>query len=273
MQYLKSTKLAFILGALFMSLPAALPIPAQAEENIWQDEGEFSDEEADEHEVLNDEPAFSPYRVLGRGLVDRRTEEVLQIACVGPESSCELIQFLRTDTSGVQTLHGPIMEISDDDGITRSEILKTLREHELAAPVVAGNRIFQVSQAIYLGKSTHAISNHAGPATPVVAVTALYGIGRALPAIWFNNGIAIAGAAGFAWVLPFVGVPLILDLAFLPFQITKMNREFGALFGGFGKNVTLKMMQDRSANAWQLKPRRVSHRGFERFMNALAGAR
>jgi len=191
--------------------------PALAEVNPWQDESEYLEEEAGADEVLSGEPVFSPYRVLGRGLIDRRTGEILQIACVGPESSCALIQFLRTGTSGVQTLLGPIMEVSDDDGVTRKEILKTLREHELAAPVIPVNRIFQVSQAIYLGKSTQRIGIMVRMATLLVVLSCLYGLGRGLPALWFTNGVAIAGAAGFAWLLPFVGLPVILYLVFLPF--------------------------------------------------------
>lgn len=278
MQYFKSTKLAFLLGALFIGLPIVHSIPAQAEENIWQDEGEFADEEFDVSEVPTGEPVFTPYRVLGRGLVDRRTGEVLQMACVGAEEnelSCSKLRFLWTNTDGVQTLLGPMLEVNDVDGITRKEIQQELRKHRLAAPVMPKNRIFQASQAIYLGRTTKNIyvtqGNNSLSQVTTLGVMGVTSWG--VCALIFNHGVMFTGAASLVWALPFIGVPLVVDLALLPFQISKMNREFGALFGGFGKKVTLKMLQDRSVNAWQLKPRGVSHRGFKRFMTALTGAK
>lgn len=207
------------------------------------------------------------YKVLGRGLENRKTGASLQLACVGGieegvtgEANCRTLQFILTDAGGSQRLIGQKMTFGISDKLTRKAILRELRAQGLAAPKEFANT-YQASRVFYGGEGVNG-----APAIWLVFGT-LGGSGVASSI--FAGGMATFSLPIVGGTIVFLSIPLITDLIRLPFQMRKARREFGFLFGKMGPNITVKALEDRSKLSWQLKPKAVGARGFDRFVEAI----
>jgi len=241
----------------------ALPISSQAEP-VSLDDPEFDD--VLEMAAPSAEEFANSYKVLGRGLENRNTGASLQLACVGgleegvsEEANCQTLQFLLTHSGGSQRLIGQKMSFGVTDKLTRKKILAELRAQGLAAPKQLRNT-YQASHVFY---------GDAVKGAP--AIWLMFGTlgGSGVASSIFAGGIATFSLPIVAGTVVFLSIPLITDLIRLPFQMRKARRDFGYLFGKMGPNVTVKALEDRSKLSWQLKPKTVSAKGFDRFVEAI----
>lgn len=209
----------------------------------------------------------SSFRVLGRGLYDAETGSTLQIACVGEvqggEQGCESLQFLLTDHFKAEQLVGPVMKFVEGEKLTRKKVLQEMRQQNLAPPKKLRNS-FRATKVFHLGEAGDGVS----------AAWLLIGghVGYALSTVAFAGGLSVVTVPVIGGALLFVAIPVLTDLARLPFQMRKARRDFGCLFGDMGPNITVAALNDRSKPAWQLKPKRVSSKGFQRFVQSLIEA-
>ncbi len=103
--------------------------------------------------------SLPPLKRLGRGVSDRKTGEKLQLACVGElreeqgERGCELLQFLKTDAGGEESLVGPVTDISDTEHSATRQIREELRCYGLYKHTVSGRFfLFSAGMLPFLGE-------------------------------------------------------------------------------------------------------------------------
>lgn len=250
---------------LFLVFTLASASHAETVTDFSLDDPEFDD--VLEMAAPSAEEFANSYKVLGRGLENRKTGASLQLACVGGllegvsgEANCRTLQFLLTDPDGSQRLIGQKMTFGISDKLTRRTILRELRAQGLAAPKEFANT-YQASRVFYGGEGVNGAP----------AIWLIFGTlgGSGVSSSLFAGGVATFSLPIIAGTIVFLSIPLMTDLIRLPFQMRKARREFGYLFGKMGPNITVKALEDRSKLSWQLKPKQVAAKGFDRFVDAI----
>lgn len=171
------------------------------------------------------------YKVIGRGIEDRKTHEILQLACVGKpsldlptEASCSQLQFLYTDVNRVQTLIGSPLEVSHEE--SSPSLNKQIKSQIKLLRKKAGRDV--------VGSTAH-----------IFFLTAGAGLGVAVT--W-----TLAGP---------IGVGLFLIAAkpvFLP-----------SVYDGFAKGLTdlsgfhSEELKNKSVDAWALNAKLTSNKNFQ----------
>lgn len=191
---------------------------------------------------------FKSLKVVGRGVQNKKTDESLQLACVGKrtqkeslERECDVLNFLLTDASGIQSLVGKPFYITEDSGKSVKKQLKTqmqnrgLQNNPGSSEKMANIRgLFQKHDEL-------------GARASALAFSALAIIGG-LP-LW---GLAIGPA-----------MLLMVDIVKLPFAIVDDAR-----YGAKALNVkNAQALRDRATAQWQIRPKRVH----AKYFNAVVG--
>jgi hypothetical protein len=232
-----------------------------------------------------------PLKRLGQGIGDRRTGEKLQLACVGEvkgdslERGCELIQFLATSAGGDEVLVGPVLDLSKSNGSVTREIRDELKCYGLFKHVTSG-RFFYFSRIGFgdLGEEKRSRCNNPRYSTlskkewedqrdrkddredrrnSILAPVFVVGGAGVLAYFLITGALGTAGA--FLFVPGVYASMFVVDGISYPFRM--LFQGPGGPLGVRAKNV--EALESRAQVAWQIKPKKMSHRRFQRVLDRL----
>lgn len=204
-----------------------------------------------------------PYAVLGRGVTDRKSGAILQLACKSEpientqgELQCEEVQFIESDLSGNVTEIGRPMRLGVDFSSTRD--LKKMLKNQVRSMKRSG----ELPGRALFSSTKNWITADMPPGT------------KALPFL-IGGGLALMLATGGAPVLGVIGVslfgafPIGIDIILIP-----LGLGVGAIKGDyFIGTKTLSVygwVRDRDPRYWQFKPRTISRKNYERFKSIVS---
>ncbi len=185
----------------------------------------------------NSSALATEYNILGKGIENRRTHEIIAIACVGKptaelpaESNCSQIQALyyKPNAEAPVLLIGSVHGVSENDKEpTKAELKKEYRE-------IAES--FHDYRFHNLNHRWHWVS----------IINATVGVGS-----WIGIGAALIGGTVF-W--PF-GVAFAASVALIPVDNYIYDRVF--------VNTTLTKFSNQDGWNWSVEPKKISNRKFK----------
>lgn len=213
--------------------------------------------------------AQAPLKILGRGILNRDTKEVLQLACVGApkensiEASCGEMQFVYSAVGKTAILIGEKFKMADIESagasINRKKIKKELK-----------NKIIQFQKDELLRPDVdvfHELFPRAAQLDPhkmKVLSPSILGAGFAIciPLAVVYAGPAIACPAMMALAMLIMYAPFIEDLALLPMRLVLRN----AMAGGFVESYSnVSQLGNRDLEFWQERAKAIRSESFRQF--------
>lgn len=199
-----------------------------------------------------------PYAVLGRGVKNRKTGTILQLACktepvmnADGELQCAEVQFIEVDLSGNVREMSRTLRLGVDFNST-SEFKKMLKQRVKAlkkSGELPGHELFSSTKNWF----TH-VQN---PGTKILPIL-------------LGGGAAFLLASGGAPVLSVIGIglfgafPIGIDVVLIPLGLS-VNAIKGDYFIGNKTLAVYGWVKDRDPKYWQFKPRGLSPKNYERF--------
>ncbi len=213
-----------------------------------------------------------PIKVLGRGILNSQTQEVLQLACVGtpqilnPESSCDLLQFIYISPYGKFSKLGKPFTIKalthDLQNLSKRGVIKELKEKIISL------------KTENLTSSDSDLADELFPYTVKVNGQGETGNLKYTYPIFFTavgifSGV-ILGVSGFnpatSWVVVVSAIailawtaPFILDLLSLPARMISKQMLSNAMIGS---STSPSVLTERNISFWQERAQSVKHRAF-----------
>ena len=208
--------------------------------------------------------ATENYKVIGRGIYNARTDEVLQIACVGHnkqnsnEPDCSELQFyLKSETQG--SLIGPVLKMTAGQKV-KSQLSDHFVKHGITDDL-SKNRKFAMTRKIFAQSNSRQYG-----AEDAVLLTFTGWITAEL----VLSGLSSATAFGpVALVVVGAGLtaPIVLDVITYPFAAILDKVEGNAVYGFNVKNINA--LNDKAKYSWQFKPKKVKADRFESIVSKL----
>ncbi len=196
-------------------------------------------------------------KIIGRGTEDRKTGETLRLICAGNldsetnEQSCSKIRFLVESQDGAQEqIIGPTLSI-DVDAPLKKQLKQELKRTHLRAPFATK---FPMTTALYVPSASNYYIGGWFFMAGLVQITR----------IQFSLGQAAITTTGNLLGPLALGLPILVDLLTMPFR-----KDIWGITG-LDKEVTVRALQSRKVEAWQLLPRKISHRNFSLMLKRLA---
>lgn len=198
-------------------------------------------------------PGEDTYKVVGRGMESRSTGERIQLACVGSilesgERSCDTLRLLYTDAGGNSKLVWSALHLNEDKRV-KKQVALYLREAKISKQNPFGVVRHWYQEKLFGGLFSPS-RNGTVPGAIFMSMLLLgtcVATGGGTCALAVGNLAVVAG-----FVLPVIG----FDLLFFPAQ----------RIATMGSARSVKALQDRSMPAWQLRPRKVSGRRFDKIL-------
>lgn len=193
------------------------------------------------------------YKVIGRGVADKKTGERIQIACAGErngstlERGCNELQFLISSDNQVE-LVGPVMRVNSESKI-KKQLKKEFEKHNFTDDL-SKNRTFAYTRKIFRQDKSR----------PWIPADALLLTGVSWKIVSF-----FSLTSGWVAVPLLIGAglssPVVLDILLMPFTLILDAKEKNAIYG-FSTSST-EALSDHAKFSWQWKPRQIKSSRFQ----------
>lgn len=196
-----------------------------------------------------------PRKIIGRGLEDRRTGEKIRLTCAGPfdaqknEWDCSKLRFIYEVYGQPDQFVGPALAI-DVNAPLKQQLKDALKQNHLRADFQTK---FPLTYIFYVPQEAN---QYVGGWAFTLGLSRIIAISFSIGKTAITTTGQLVGPVAFL-------LPPLIDLLTLPFRksawgITDLDQA-----------VTITALKDRTLEAWQLRPKKISDRNFHVMLERL----